>query len=131
MAKKANKTGFSTSDTSGAGAAAAPKKSTASRTQKHLKAQASGVVAAVEGFVSAITNTPVATEKSMEAPAAPVIAEPVFIESEAIAQAPAIHKEVTHEEIAKLAYIFYLNRGTEGGSQAEDWLRAEQTLHSR
>ncbi len=35
---------------------------------------------------------------------------------------------VTHQEIALLAHHFWLERGGEHGHDAEDWLRAEQTL---
>jgi DUF2934 family protein len=35
---------------------------------------------------------------------------------------------VTFDEIAKLAYSYWEARGYQGGSQEEDWLRAEQEL---
>lgn len=35
------------------------------------------------------------------------------------------------QEVAKLAYEFYLNRGEEHGHDREDWLRAEETLRNR
>ncbi|HEY1580663.1 MAG TPA: DUF2934 domain-containing protein [Terracidiphilus sp.] len=35
---------------------------------------------------------------------------------------------VTHEEIAALAHRFWAERGFQNGHDAEDWLRAEQTL---
>ena len=119
MAKKAAKATQFTSELSAAAPKKALEKGSVSRTQKHLKAQASGVVAAVEGFVNAITNTPV----EEKAPVPEVAATPV--------SAPAASvKEVTDEEIRVLAYTFYLNRRAEGGSEAEDWLRAEQTLRA-
>ncbi len=31
-----------------------------------------------------------------------------------------------HQQIAKIAYGYWAARGYDGGSQAEDWLRAEQ-----
>ena len=34
----------------------------------------------------------------------------------------------SHEEIAKLAHRFWLERGRQHGHDAEDWLRAEQQL---
>ena len=36
-----------------------------------------------------------------------------------------------HEEIATLAYSYWVARGCQGGSQDEDWRRAEQELRSR
>jgi DUF2934 family protein len=35
---------------------------------------------------------------------------------------------VEHDSIAKLAYFYWLERGGQGGSAAEDWLRAETEL---
>lgn len=35
---------------------------------------------------------------------------------------------VTREEIAKLAYSYWVARGYKGGSPEEDWLRAEREL---
>ena len=35
------------------------------------------------------------------------------------------------EEIAKLAYQFFVDRGCEHGHDQEDWLRAEQVVRSR
>jgi hypothetical protein len=40
-------------------------------------------------------------------------------------------KIVTHEEIARLAHRFWNERGRQHGHDAEDWLRAEQTLLGR
>jgi hypothetical protein len=36
-----------------------------------------------------------------------------------------------HEEIAKLAYSYWEQRGCQGGSELEDWLRAERELMRR
>lgn len=37
-------------------------------------------------------------------------------------------REVTHEEIARLAYSYWEKRGFQGGSPEEDWRRAEREL---
>lgn len=37
-------------------------------------------------------------------------------------------RSVSHEEIAALAHKFWAERGFKHGHDAEDWLRAEQTL---
>jgi hypothetical protein len=39
--------------------------------------------------------------------------------------------DVTHEDIARLAYALWEARGCAGGSPEEDWLRAEQELLSK
>ena len=36
-----------------------------------------------------------------------------------------------HEEIAALAYSYWEARGYQGGSQEQDWLRAEEELRKR
>jgi len=54
--------------------------------------------------------------------------------SEPVAAAAVIEPtptEPAHEEIAALAYSYWEARGCVGGSQEEDWLRAEQELRSR
>jgi hypothetical protein len=38
---------------------------------------------------------------------------------------------VTREDIARLAYAFWEERGGQGGSPDEDWFRAENELRSR
>jgi Protein of unknown function (DUF2934) len=35
------------------------------------------------------------------------------------------------EEIAEVAYLYWVARGYQGGSQEEDWLRAEDELRQR
>jgi hypothetical protein len=37
-------------------------------------------------------------------------------------------RELSHQDIARLAYALWEARGGEGGSPEEDWLRAEQEL---
>jgi hypothetical protein len=37
----------------------------------------------------------------------------------------------SHDQIAALAYSFWEARGRQGGSQLEDWLRAERELRRR
>jgi len=81
------------------------KKPAAPRTRKHVKAQAVAVAAAVEEFVSAIVHP---------SPVKPAAAE--------TKPAP------THEDVSRLAYKLYLERGGRNGSPADDWMRAEQTL---
>lgn len=135
MAKKATKTTNSLSETG----AAAARKAVEPRGKKHLKAQASGVAAAVEGFVQAIVSPTGAAPKRVEEPeevettemaAETQSAEELGAPEQSVA-APAMQLAPSHEEISKLAYIFYLNRGGQNGSPAEDWMRAEYELKSK
>jgi hypothetical protein len=43
----------------------------------------------------------------------------------------AINDPSEHEEIARLAYRYYLERGDSAGSAEEDWLRAEREVRAR
>jgi hypothetical protein len=43
----------------------------------------------------------------------------------------AVNDPTEHEEIARLAYSYYLERGSDGGSAEEDWLRAEREVRAR
>jgi hypothetical protein len=56
---------------------------------------------------------------------APVVEVPVV--APVVAVAPKT-KTVTSEEIAKLAYCYWADRGYQGGNPEEDWARAKQAL---
>ena len=49
---------------------------------------------------------------------------------EPVAKAAAPSYEPSGEEIAKLAYSYYVARGYQDGNQAEDWFRAVNELKS-
>ena len=49
----------------------------------------------------------------------------------AMADAVAAPYSPPQEEIAALAYSYWVTRGYQGGCPEEDWLRAEQELHQR
>jgi hypothetical protein len=49
----------------------------------------------------------------------------------ATAEAVAAPYSPPQEEIAALAYSYWVTRGYQGGCPEEDWLRAEQELHLR
>ena len=89
-------------------------KATGARAAKHSKA---------------VVEEPVS---SLEPVVAPVVvpAEPAAFIPETVASTPVkkISKIVSHEEIAKLAYCYWADRGYQGGSPEEDWQRAEQAL---
>jgi Protein of unknown function (DUF2934) len=63
------------------------------------------------------------------ATAAASIAEPATGAVETVA-APTVSAP-SYQEIAQLAYTFWEARGGQGGSQEEDWLRAEEQLRAR
>ena len=132
MAKKAATNNIAM-DKSASSSAAAPRKSTP-RDKKHLKAQAAGVAAAVEGFVQAIVSpageSPAKGQEAVdtlpERLEAPITETPVHTESVKTVE-PRI---VSEEEIAIRAYELYLERGGRNGTQADDWFQAEQTLRA-
>lgn len=53
---------------------------------------------------------------------------PTNIASKKTSAKAFVGKGVSHEEIARLAHKFWSERGYQHGHDAEDWLRAEQTL---
>jgi hypothetical protein len=56
-------------------------------------------------------------------------AEPELAPAQTVAAVPV--SKPRHEEVAELAYLYWEARGCQGGSQEEDWLRAEQELRAR
>jgi hypothetical protein len=53
---------------------------------------------------------------------------PTSIASKKTSAKASITNTVTHDDIARLAHKFWAERGGQHGHDAEDWLRAEQTL---
>jgi hypothetical protein len=47
------------------------------------------------------------------------------------AEAPLPVHGLDQEEVARLAYAYWLERGGQGGSAENDWYRAEQELRAR
>lgn len=64
-----------------------------------------------------------AVARKMHTPAASVV-DPAAGQP---ATATAVYQP-SHEDIAALAYSYYVARGYQSGSPEEDWLRAEQEL---
>ncbi len=62
-------------------------------------------------------ETPVSPDRESQPEAPP--------SSSAAAYAPS------HEEIARLAYTYWLDRGCQGGCPEEDWRRAEEALRTQ
>ena len=81
-----------------------------------------------------LVSTAAAPARARRRPAASskkhTAAEPVSTETKTAAS-PAIAAEPSREEVAKLAYSYWEARGCQGGSEEEDWLRAEIELRSR
>lgn len=57
---------------------------------------------------------------------APEIAAPLAVTDTPVNEAPV--QQPGHEAIAKLAFLYWEERGCQGGSPEEDWLRAEREL---
>jgi len=77
-------------------------------------------VAARPQHSATAAETPVTPAREPEPPARVEIVEAVVSE-----------RELSREEIARLAYSLWEARGCQGGSPDEDWLRAEQELRQR
>jgi hypothetical protein len=97
------------------GAATAPVKSAA--VQKNAQAEAT---------TQATVPQAVAPKRAAIKPAVPK-ATPESV----IASQPVVAAEPTRAEIAELAYLYWEARGFHGGSEREDWLRAEAELKRR
>ena len=65
-------------------------------------------------------------ETSAAAVPEPEIAAPLAVTDTPVTETPV--QQPSHEAIAKLAFLFWEERGGEGGSPEEDWLRAEREL---
>ena len=72
------------------------------------------------------TKKPTTRKKATSASAS--VPTPIASKRKATPKVALAVKAVTHEEIAKLAHRFWNERGRQHGHDAEDWLRAEQTL---
>ena len=67
------------------------------------------------------------TAKAAEITATPA-REP---ETPARADTVVVERELSHEEIARVAYSLWQARGCQHGNPDEDWLRAEEQLRQR
>ncbi len=93
------------------------------RAAKHSKAVVEEPVSA-PSVAAPVVAKPAAAKPVI---AKPVAAEPVVAPVENVVVAKVV-KSVSREEIAKLAYCYWADRGYQGGNPQEDWVRAEQTL---
>ena len=84
-------------------------KAPGARAAKHSKAVVEEPLAAPSAASAVVVESVVAT---------PAVAQP---------EVP-VAKIVSSEEIAKLAYSYWVERGYQDGNPQEDWVRAEQAL---
>ena len=83
-----------------------------------------------EVIVSAASAAP-ARRKTATAPRKPrpsATKEPAAAKQAVAVAAAVVFYSPTQDEIAALAYSYWADRGCQGGSPEEDWLRAEQEL---
>jgi len=71
--------------------------------------------------------------KKPTAPKAPkAAAKPVLVKSAGVVMMPAARSAtVIHEQIARLAYHYWQQRGCQHGHHHEDWARAERELRTQ
>ena len=74
-------------------------------------------------------SKPKAAAKKKESSPAETIKQDAPDQSAAAFDRPAAAS--SRADIAHLAYILWIERGHQHGHDAEDWIRAEQILHSR
>ena len=120
---------------------ATPRTSRSSKTKKTETAETGSVKHHHKGTTAVTVDAGAegARPVAASAAAAPVrssILDPVGVVAPAIetervsalaSEAPG-RRNVTHEEIAKLAYSYWIARGHAHGGAEQDWLRAEQEL---
>lgn len=85
------------------------------------------------GSAPARSRRPGTSRPQHSAAAAETPASPARIPETPASRADAVvsYRELSHEDIARLAYALWEARGGQGGSPEEDWLRAEQELRQR
>ncbi len=71
-----------------------------------------------------------AAAPEVSAPAAPETTEAAPALSVAAALTPATVAEPARDQVARLAYSYWVARGCQGGTPEEDWLRAETEIRT-
>ena len=100
-------------------------KAPGARAAKHSKAVIEEPVSApsLDAPVEPVSAMP--EETVVAVAAVETVVEPISVEQPV---AKATLNAVPQEEIAKLAFCYWMDRGCQGGDAHEDWVRAEQTL---
>jgi len=75
-------------------------------------------------------RTTTAARVKPSAPAAAPAVSAIGTETPSRPDTVVTERELSHEEIARMAYTFWEARGGQGGSAEEDWKRAEQRLRA-
>jgi hypothetical protein len=91
------------------------------------------------GLVNHHHKTSSVAEKPKSAPVTSSIVDPVGVvappvEPESLTRAAAAgagSSDIAHEDVAKLAYSYWIARGYSHGGAEQDWLRAEQELKAK
>jgi hypothetical protein len=97
----------------------APEAPTKPRASKSSKAKKTEGIDMTSGKRHHKLATPAATEAPLTGTPLPVVAKP-------IKDTPA--RAIGKQQIAELAYSYWISRGQTHGSAEHDWLRAEQEL---
>ena len=81
--------------------------------------------------IATAAATPVATKAAKPARAAVAAAPKRHKKATPVTETPATPVTVDLNEIASLAYSYYVDRGYEQGDPIADWFRAENELRGR
>jgi hypothetical protein len=105
-------------------------KAPGARAAKHSKAVVEEPLTAPSGAAPAVAAEPASAPVAAQ-PEVPVAVVPAPVIEMPVVEvlAPNV-KTVSSEEIAKLAYCYWADRGYQGGDPQEDWARAEKALLS-
>ena len=106
------------------------------RTRTTAKTEKAGPPKKVSQSKTATASKPARrVSRTRKAPARPVAAPPLPLETAELAQETDRSlrgvPEPTYEEIATRAYYLYLERSRSGGGELDDWIQAEAQLRAR
>jgi len=89
------------------------------------------VISPTSGAAARPRRAPAVARTQYSATAAETPATPTREPEISRADAVAVERELSREEIAQLAYSLWEARGCQDGNPEEDWLRAEAQLRQR
>jgi hypothetical protein len=136
----AEETKASAPEKSAAAEVTANPRTTRSSKTKKTESTETGPVKHRHNKVNSATSPDVAPTPAMDTRAAAGVSSSIIVDAVGVV-APPLEKdnavafnpevELPHEEIAKLAYSYWIARGHSHGGAEEDWLRAERELRQR